>query len=144
MRLYLYRFSNSCGELHHCIAFGLLVLYTSFSRLLEYISGISPGQALILSSMSSAHNGGNGSKTATGHSVKHRLKYTGVLTTLLLQVLLLSGDVQLNPGPIRYPCGVEACGKPVKSNQKGIQCDGCFSWFHTKCIKFENFEIAST
>ena len=40
----------------------------------------------------------------------------------------------MNPGPTyKYPCG--HCNKPVKRNQKGIQCDGCDFWLHTKCIE---------
>jgi len=48
--------------------------------------------------------------------------------------ILLSGDIELNPGPRQYkhPCGV--CSKPVKSNQKGIQCEVCNFWLHTRCI----------
>lgn len=51
---------------------------------------------------------------------------------LFLSILLLSGDIQPNPGPNwRYPSG--ACTKPVKVNQKGVQCDVCDHWYHTKC-----------
>ena len=49
-------------------------------------------------------------------------------------ILVLSGDVELNPGPSRnwkYPC--TACAKPVKKNQQGIQCDGCDLWTHATC-----------
>ena len=43
-----------------------------------------------------------------------------------LSVLLpLSGDIQLNPGPICYPCGV--CKK------KAVSCDLYECWFHIKC-----------
>ena len=43
---------------------------------------------------------------------------------VVLNILLLCGDVDLNPGPQwKYPCGV--CRKPVKSNQKGIRCAYC-------------------
>lgn len=41
-----------------------------------------------------------------------------------------------NPGPAKpvykFPCGI--CEKPVKSNQRGVQCDDCDVWFHTKCM----------
>ena len=47
-------------------------------------------------------------------------------------ILLLGGDVQLNPGDKwKFPCGIYT--KPVKINQKGIQQDECHSWFHSKC-----------
>ena len=48
-------------------------------------------------------------------------------------LLLLSGDVEANPGPgPRYPCG--SCSKGVRSSQQGIFCEVCYYWFHTKCI----------
>ena len=46
--------------------------------------------------------------------------------------LLLCGDVSLNPGPVKYPCGI--CDRSLKSNQRGIQCDYCDTWFHVNCI----------
>ena len=39
---------------------------------------------------------------------------------LTLKFLLLqSGDVQVNPGPPKHPCGL--CNKAVRSNQKAIE-----------------------
>ena len=44
------------------------------------------------------------------------------------------GDILRNPGPEwKYPCGV--CQKPVKNNQKGLQCDSCDLWYHTNCCR---------
>ena len=58
---------------------------------------------------------------------------------LLLNLLLLCGDIDTNPGPNwKYPCG--SCKKPVKSNQHGIQCDSCDSWIHTRCLGMNNDE----
>ena len=31
----------------------------------------------------------------------------------------------------KYPCC--QCKKPVKSNQKGLECDACKKWVHFKC-----------
>ena len=31
----------------------------------------------------------------------------------------------------KYPCIV--CDKPVKTNQKGIECNTCNKWVHLKC-----------
>ena len=51
-------------------------------------------------------------------------------------LLLLSGDVSQNPGPRwKYPCML--CSQPVKINQKGICCDSCDHWFHTKCLNMD-------
>ena len=38
-------------------------------------------------------------------------------------LILLGGDVETNPGPVKFPCTI--CGKPVKSNQMGVCCDEC-------------------
>lgn len=57
------------------------------------------------------------------------VNYTTVICIILL---LLSGDVSLNPGPVKFPCGT--CEKGVRRNQRAIQCDDCNLWFHLKCI----------
>ena len=31
----------------------------------------------------------------------------------------------------KYPC--LKCTKPVKKNQKGIECNNCVKWVHLKC-----------
>ena len=48
--------------------------------------------------------------------------------------ILLSGDIEENPGPRppRYPCQV--CGKAVTWRQRGIACDECERWHHCDCI----------
>ena len=46
-------------------------------------------------------------------------------------ILLLSGDVSMYLGPIRYPC--IGCGRPVKCNQQALMCDFCDKWVHRKC-----------
>ena len=47
-------------------------------------------------------------------------------------LILISGDIAENPSPNKFPCG--SCAKPVKKNQKGIQCKDCLFWYHIKCI----------
>lgn len=47
-------------------------------------------------------------------------------------IILISGDVQLNPGPkTRLPCGI--CRKNVNKNQKAMECETCLKWYHNKC-----------
>ena len=48
-----------------------------------------------------------------------------------MTLLLASGDIESNPGPVQYPCTV--CEKPVKRNQRGIMCDSCSQWTHARC-----------
>jgi len=52
----------------------------------------------------------------------------------LIWLLLTAGNVESNPGPRnwKYPCGV--CSKPVKANQRSVQCEVCQYWLHTRCI----------
>ncbi len=60
---------------------------------------------------------------------------------LLTTYNILSGDIELNPGPPRaynYPCG--CCSNPVKSNQKGVCCDVCNKWFHNRCLGIPDTE----
>lgn len=61
-----------------------------------------------------------------------------------LMLMLLSGDIELNPGPQRkwkYPCRV--CSRPVMKNQKGVQCDNCDLWVHTRCAGITTAEYQS-
>ena len=75
-------------------------------------------------------------------------RYPNSVATFTLIRLTTSGDISLNPGPDctascngckkpawKFPCAV--CEKPVRSNQKGILCDGCGKWFHIKCIDMD-------
>jgi hypothetical protein len=53
--------------------------------------------------------------------------------TLLICIILLSGDIETNPGPVKnaeiFPCGL--CDLPVTwEHVNGICCDGCDIWHH--------------
>ena len=56
-------------------------------------------------------------------------------------LVLISGDVAENPGPVKNPCG--KCERPVRSNQRGIQCEDCMFWHHIKCIEMTVSEYNS-
>jgi hypothetical protein len=57
--------------------------------------------------------------------------------------LILSGDIQLNPGPCStiYPCGI--CEHPVTWSDVGPCCDGCNIWYHKSCIDLCTAELDS-
>lgn len=62
--------------------------------------------------------------------------------TRITLILLISGDIQTNPGPRtvkapKYPCGT--CGKNVNSNQKAMECEDCLTWYHNKCIDMNDY-----
>ena len=42
--------------------------------------------------------------------------------------LILSGDINPNPGPVQNPCSV--CKKAVAKNHRALSCDGCGLWCH--------------
>ena len=72
--------------------------------------------------------------TITLWPCKVAIMVTQNLLTLstLLCLMLSAGDIQPNPGPSKYPC-IE-CNKPVRNNQRGIQCDTCDRWGHINCL----------
>ena len=64
--------------------------------------------------------------------------------TWIFLLLILSGDIEVNPGPTyqtqrpntnksstKFPCGI--CLKPCKWGHKAIQCDQCDVWYHNNC-----------
>ena len=54
-------------------------------------------------------------------------------TASALLLILLSGDIACNPGPIKYPCMI--CDKAVRWRQQAICCDSCDRWCHSACIE---------
>ena len=54
-------------------------------------------------------------------------------------LLILSGDINLHPGPVQYPCSV--CAKPVRT--RFISCDKCGLWFTKNLINSRNPTSAS-
>ena len=55
-------------------------------------------------------------------------------------LLILSGDINLHPGPVQYPCSV--CAKPVKKRLNS--CEKCGLWIHKRCNQFEKPRIGSS
>ncbi|CAC5376108.1 unnamed protein product [Mytilus coruscus] len=58
--------------------------------------------------------------------------------SMLILILLLAGDIELNPGPRTkqqsiYQCGL--CEHPVTWNCEGVCCDDCNIWHHKSCIE---------
>ena len=53
-------------------------------------------------------------------------------------LLLLSGDIEINPGPIKNPCSI--CLKSVAKSHRAVNCDICNLWSHVKCSKISASE----
>ena len=49
-------------------------------------------------------------------------------------LLILSGDINLHPDPVQYPCSV--CAKPVR--KRFISCEKCGLWIHKNVINSKN------
>ncbi|KAJ8049933.1 hypothetical protein HOLleu_02902 [Holothuria leucospilota] len=58
--------------------------------------------------------------------------YSSKLTFLCI-LLVLGGDVELNPGPRSY------CGQCNKLD-KAVECDGCVKWVHARCTNIDSDE----
>ena len=70
-------------------------------------------------------------------------------TNIMCFMLILSGDIECNPGPAICgshtkrladicPCGL--CDAPVTWSEKGIICDNCDIWYHAPCISMQSSE----
>ena len=51
-------------------------------------------------------------------------------SSLALSLILISGNVSPNPGPLNYPCKI--CRKNTRKNQKRLYCNACCHWFHIR------------
>ena len=61
------------------------------------------------------------------HKLKNKVTISkNSLHSGLIITILMSGNIAINPDPIKFPCG--QCGKSVGSNQRAIQCEKCLYW----------------
>ena len=63
--------------------------------------------------------------------------------TIITLMLLLCGDVELNPGPVNksiYPCGF--CELRVNWSHKALCCDSCSLWYHKTCLSMASGDFA--
>ena len=61
-----------------------------------------------------------------------------LLRLLILLLLLMSGNVHPNPGPI-FPCSV--CAGNVTWRGKSVQCCTCSKWVHLRCSQLSLFNF---
>ena len=57
-------------------------------------------------------------------------------------MLILSGDIKLNPGPVAsiYPCGLY--DRKVDWDDRGVAGDSCDIWYHCSCISMQSSEYS--
>ena len=70
--------------------------------------------------------------------LNRKIDSTHASAILQQMLLIISGTVELNPGPsqkLKYPCG--ECQKAVSSGAS-IACDLCNQWFHLKCTNISD------
>ena len=57
--------------------------------------------------------------------------------------LILSGDIELNPGPGLPAPKCDSCNKTVRSNQKRVLCDSCLNVTHAICADMKHHIVNS-
>ena len=80
------------------------------------------------------------------YQLKRRNRNSRAVIVLLL---LLSGDVELNTGPVKFPCKI--CRRAVAINHRAVRCDNenCHQWVYIKCGKvtpdeYENIKASAS
>ena len=82
-------------------------------------------------------------KRALGNPVKPVNPKPGYeLGKIMYMMLILSGDIELNPGPAAsiYPCGL--CDRKVGWDDRGVACDSCDIWYQCSCISMQSSEYS--
>ena len=51
----------------------------------------------------------------------------------LLLILLVCGDIQMNPGPECVQDSCSVCGSLVRNDEDGLLCEVCLNWSHRSC-----------
>ena len=52
---------------------------------------------------------------------------------IFLVLLLISGDVPVNPSPSKFSCGNKKCHTTVAKNYRAVLCESCFYRWHITC-----------
>ena len=58
--------------------------------------------------------------------------------TNLLILIILAGDIEMNPGP-RFQC--RTCKKYCKAAEKAVKCEDCEKRFHASCVNLGPVEL---
>ena len=79
-------------------------------------------------------------RTAISLCTRCKTNLRGRAALVIALLIILSGDVELNPGPknLKYPCSV--CNNEVKKNQEALKCTECKKWSHRTCANISKEE----
>ena len=83
----------------------------------------------------------NRSMSSHGRRPIYIPQYNSKTTNICFLVIILAGDIELNPGPNNksvFPCGL--CDLPVTWNCQGVCCDACDIWHHKSCIELCSYD----
>ena len=75
------------------------------------------------------------------HKKKTKINHKTHMAVLISLLLLVGGDIELNPGPNSiYLCGI--CEQGVNDSHRAFCCDGCDIWYHKSYISIctQDFE----
>lgn len=119
----------------------LVIFFLKFSRTNDPSEG--SDDCLTISQLSSVHNIDFSIDFSTNinyvsislHAISKMRKHQN---SLFLIFLLIAGDIESNPGPIKNPCSI--CLKSVAKNHRAVLCDNCNLWSHIKCSNISGME----
>ena len=74
---------------------------------------------------------------------RSRLPITYYSNSIATFNLVLSGDIEVNPGPGLPSPKCETCDKTVRINQKRVVCEKCYNFNHASCVNMLHLNIAS-
>ena len=116
-----------------CLWLLLAVYRAAYASCDEYDNQILPGQLLFAPERLLSSGSCLTATVATWRGCSHLRPRSYRHRCLLYYhwLILLSGDVESNPGPVKFPC--TRCCKAVIQNDRAILCNRCKNWNHAAC-----------
>lgn len=121
------------GARMECYALVFVVVTCSLSSCNEYDNQVLPGQLLFAPERLLSSGSCLTATVATWRGCSHLQPRSYRYRRLLYYhwLILLSGDVKNNPGPVKFL--YTRCCKAVNQNDRAILCNRCEKWSHAAC-----------